>query len=1131
MSFETQATTSIYVDDTQAEQALRELTNAVDKYAKKMNEARKANDKAGFDKAKKEWGAAKKEANEYKRTVVDVTKVLNNLSGTSYNNLMKVQRKLERQLRGLNKNTKEEIALYKLKTEQLKKVKAETTKVRLEMAAGSKSAQSWMSRLASGFNKYSMVAAGFIASITGMIFSFRKAIDVANDFNASVSNLSAMTGLTGKKLEWLTQKAKDFAGSTTKEGIRITQTAKEITDGYILMGSARPELLKNKEALAQTTEQAIILATAQKMDLNEAVNAVAASMNQFNLKAKDSGRIINSLAAGSLKGSAFVQDLTDSLKNVGTVADGSNMSLEQTIAMLEILAKKQLKGEEAGTQMRSALLRLKAAQLGYQSGTFNLGDALDEMNKKMKGLHSQVNKDAYLMKVFGKRQITAGSIMLQNVDAYKQMTKAVTDTNTATEQASKNTDNDKARLDAARAALNKVTIELGEKLAPAITFSTSAFSHLIRGTLTIIKFFKEYKGTIISLAAGIAAYTVVVNAAAIKQAIYTTATRIATLVTRGFNTAVKSNPLGLFIGLIVTAATALITWKGHTKDATDQQADFNTELEKTGKLLGSQIYGDILDSLFGKDFEGSAIDRLDKINKILKKKALALSKTQLEAVQQYLQEQIADMNRILANVPNMDKDLQATTLEIYKPSLESMKKSLSIINTELDKYNATTKGLNNDSLGAAIDKITIKLNKLRKARLALLPTDKKGLEANQKEIAQLVKLKKHLTDIRDIVNKNKDIDHKKEDYDKLLQLLDNANNSELEKIKQQYLNKELSDEEYQQKTEALTLATLMAKRALMKEFGIDTNNIDQQILDFKIRLMKEEVKKNKEKEAQKTADDKKAQKQRESDAAKEKAKQIKHKQESLKIYQDMQAAANNAIQAAVEGNENALKQGAKAMIFIMLDMLKAQTEMAIAGATIQSLVQPDSIATFGTSGLIRAAIIITLIEGAFAAVKGLVGLAFKDKPATVAQHAAGNFADVIGKDDGQTYHAALTSGGTGLYKSPSIVPGLGLVGEKAPELVFSGADTQKILNTPALVEAIKATIVGVPQFAAGNSTEIFRENNTVQTFTDPLLLELLQKLNTKLEEPAKAILMADEDYIRTHEQVKQEYDEFQKNIS
>jgi len=94
--------------------------------------------------------------------------------------------------------------------------------------------------------------------------------------------------------------------------------------------------------------------------------------------------------------------------------------------------------------------------------------------------------------------------------------------------------------------------------------------------------------------------------------------------------------------------------------------------------------------------------------------------------------------------------------------------------------------------------------------------------------------------------------------------------------------------------------------------------------------------------------------------------------ERAELYQQFAMTVGNAFYEFAQGNKDALKQGAKDIVITALELLKAQTQIAIAGATIQSLAQPDSIATFGASGLARAAILTGLIEVAFATVEGLV---------------------------------------------------------------------------------------------------------------------------------------------------------------
>ena len=135
-----------------------------------------------------------------------------------------------------------------------------------------------------------------------------------------MDNLSALTGLGGKNLSWLGDQAKEMSVKTTESGIKIKQSATDILDAFTKIGSQRPELLKNKEALAAVTEDAIILSEAAKIELEPATASLANVMNQFNEKSSSSRRIINELAAGSQTGSGDIQYLSNAIEKCGTSA-------------------------------------------------------------------------------------------------------------------------------------------------------------------------------------------------------------------------------------------------------------------------------------------------------------------------------------------------------------------------------------------------------------------------------------------------------------------------------------------------------------------------------------------------------------------------------------------------------------------------------------------------------------------------------------------------------------------------------------------------------------------------------------------------------------------------------------------
>ena len=143
--------------------------------------------------------------------------------------------------------------------------------------------------------------------------------------------------------------------------------------------------------------------------------------------------------------------------------------------------------------------------------------------------------------------------------------------------------------------------------------------------------------------------------------------------------------------------------------------------------------------------------------------------------------------------------------------------------------------------------------------------------------------------------------------------------------------------------------------------------------------------------------------------------------------------------------------------------------------------------------------------------------------------AQGNMQDIIGQD-GRRYRARVTNQKhkSGLFSKPTFVPGFGMFGETVdPELVFNPRDTQAIMNSPALIAAIRHTLGGVQQFAQGNAREIIREtnNNTVSQL-DPKAIALLERLEKRLDEPPVAYLLANEEYMRKHNEIQEKYSGF-----
>ena len=263
------------------------------------------------------------------------------------------------------------------------------------------------------------------AAIGGVLINSVKKIA---DFEEAISNLSAITGATGEDLEFYKSKAIEMGKATTKSSIETVQAFK-------LIASAKPELLSNKEALAATTKEAIALSEASGLTLPEAAMSLTSALNQFNLSADQSSRVINVLAAGSKWASAEIPDLAASLKEFGGIAESLSISVEQAAASVETLSAKDLKGQRAGMMLRNVFLKLGA------STDRNLNPKIVGLSTALKNLAPIQDDVTELTKMFGRQNVIAAQTLIKERSKLDDLTVAMTGTNIAYEQASINTNN------------------------------------------------------------------------------------------------------------------------------------------------------------------------------------------------------------------------------------------------------------------------------------------------------------------------------------------------------------------------------------------------------------------------------------------------------------------------------------------------------------------------------------------------------------------------------------------------------------------------------------------------------------------------------------------------------------------
>jgi len=387
-------------------------------------------------KIKDTEGALKKVNSEMKAvkdSAISYQKTLSNLSGASLKELEQAAKKLSAETKVLARNTDE----YKQKAGDLSKIRGEIEKVKGEMKAVGVETQTFGSRLKS-IGSDMMAATGIVGGFYALISVVKNAFNTIKEFGKGVSELQAITGASGKDLDYLKQKAKELA-------VVYGTSATEIVNAMKMVGSAKPELLENVGALAMVTDAVLTLSKASSMDLATTTESLTTIMNQFGHGASMAAEDINILAAGSKFGAVEVDYLGQAISKVGTVAASAGLSLQQTTAAMELFGEKGIKAEIAGTGFKSVLVKLQADTKNYTNGVFDLNKAIEN--------NQSISKDNIaLQEKFGKEYFNLAQILLQGKDRFNELTTQVTGTNTAFEQAAIATNNLSGDMDKAKSS-------------------------------------------------------------------------------------------------------------------------------------------------------------------------------------------------------------------------------------------------------------------------------------------------------------------------------------------------------------------------------------------------------------------------------------------------------------------------------------------------------------------------------------------------------------------------------------------------------------------------------------------------------------------------------------------------------
>jgi TP901 family phage tail tape measure protein len=294
------------------------------------------------------------------------------------------------------------------------------------------------------FNSLNMNA--FIQNVSAAADGIASMNKPGLDLSTSMYDLQAITGVTGQKL-------KDIEGYARQNAKTFGGEASQSAESYkLILSQLSPEIAKVPKALQAMGREASITSKLMGGDTVAATNVLTTALNQYQVAlddpiaaSKEMARMNNVMAASAKEGSAELPQIAQALEQSGLAAKTASVGFEETNAWIQVLDKNGKKGAEGGVALRNVMATLAQGRFLPKDVRTELKAAGVDINKltdnsvslseRIKPLKNIMQDQALVTKLFGKENSNAAIAMISNTDEAERLTKAVTGTNTAYEQA------------------------------------------------------------------------------------------------------------------------------------------------------------------------------------------------------------------------------------------------------------------------------------------------------------------------------------------------------------------------------------------------------------------------------------------------------------------------------------------------------------------------------------------------------------------------------------------------------------------------------------------------------------------------------------------------------------------------
>ena len=388
-------------------------------------------------------------------------------------------------------------------------------------------------------------------------------------FQKETNRMVAASGKSFTEMQGVIDLAQKL-GATTEHSASAAMRAATI---FAQAGKSQADTIK-------LMPQALTLATAGNIELADAAEMLTTSVNAFNLPAKDSKKIIDTLAKGATVAKLNLIDFKEMISKTGAVSQLAGMNFTKTSAAFMTLRDAGIEASMAATGLGSLMGRLSKPTAEAKKAFHELGIPIEGMIAKgakfedvMKVLSKTNMTSAQTAMIFGLQQQKIGATLVKDFSKYEKFIKQLNNSNGAAKKMQQTMNTGiVGSFNRAKSALEGLILGMGESgLTGALTRILDKFTQLITklqesdiNWSKVIKNVFLVTGALLGL--GVAAKTVGLAFTIFSgiSATFTTLVGIIKSVTIGvrllgtaITIATTANPIGAIVAAIAAGATGI----------------------------------------------------------------------------------------------------------------------------------------------------------------------------------------------------------------------------------------------------------------------------------------------------------------------------------------------------------------------------------------------------------------------------------------------------------------------------------------------------------------------------------------------------------------------------------------------